>query len=170
MSEQPKMIFPQIGMGPSIWGPILWSTMHIVTLGYSTQPTEEEKQAAINFFESLIVMIPCPVCRAHYKMFLDKDPVKDHVSSRSELIYWVFMIHNKVNTQLNKPEITLEQFIQSLLTLADREELKLPPQTQKPVESSMEKHMDSMPLFVGIGLLAGIGIGAAGIYYYNKHS
>ena len=170
MSEKPTKIFPQIGMGPSIWGPILWSAMHIVTLGYSTQPTEEDKQAAINFFESLVVMIPCPICRAHYKMILDKDSVKNHVSSRSELIFWVFTVHNQVNTQLNKPEITLEQFIQNLVTLGDREELKIPPPPQKPVESSVEKHMNSMPLFVGIGLLAGIGIGAAGVYYYNKHS
>ena len=63
-------VFPQIGMGPDVWGPLFWSTMHIVTLGYAETPTKEEQDAATQFFNSLAIVIPCPICRAHYSHFL----------------------------------------------------------------------------------------------------
>jgi hypothetical protein len=153
--------FPSIGMSPAVWGPIVWTTMHIVTIGYSEMPTEEEKKAAIDFFESLVYMIPCPICREHYKMILEKHPVKNAVGSRDELADWAFMIHNEVNEQISKPKITNEQYIKNLKALSDLESFKIPPQKEMPTHS--------LPLLTGIGLLVGVGIGAAGVYYYQKN-
>ena len=153
--------FPAIGMGPPVWGPIIWTTMHIVTIGYSEMPTEEEKKAAIDFFESLTYMIPCPICREHYKMNIEKNPVKNAVGSRDELVNWAFDIHNTVNTQLKKPTITFDQFIQNITAFSKLDSLLLPPKK--------EEINHSLPLLTGIGLLVGVGIGAAGLYYYQKN-
>ena len=152
--------FPPIGMSPSVWGPILWMTMHIVTLGYSDVPTEQEKKAAIEFFESLVYMIPCPICKEHYKMNIEKFPVDAAVGSRNDLANWVFMIHNTVNEQLGKPKITMQQFIKNLTLLSNQAKTTFPQQQPVPTHS--------LPLLTGLGLLAGIGIGAAGLYYYQK--
>ena len=38
---------------PQIWGPNAWFFLESVAMGYSTDPTYEEKKAAENFFESL---------------------------------------------------------------------------------------------------------------------
>jgi hypothetical protein len=112
--------FPMIGMSPDVWGPFFWTTMHIVSLGYSPRPTEAEKGAAIKFYESLAYTIPCPVCREHYKHFLQEMPIQNAVGSRDELIDWVFTIHNRVNQTLGKPVISFDQYIQSMSALSKR--------------------------------------------------
>lgn len=156
--------FPPIGMSPSVWGPILWKTMHIVTLGYPEKPTEHDKKAAVDFFESLVYMIPCPICKEHYKMTLEKHPIASATGSRTELVTWAFVIHNKVNEQLQKPQLTLEQYIQTLRVLSSQKQIQLPP-VEEP------KPTQSIPLLTGIGVLLGAGIGATAMYYYiTKHS
>ena len=34
---------------PEIWGPMFWSTLHIVSLAYPEEPTYAEKRAAKEF-------------------------------------------------------------------------------------------------------------------------
>ena len=58
---------------PEVWGPFFWHTIHITALGYSNKPTYAQKKAAKEFYESLSVMIPCPVCREHLKKHLDNN-------------------------------------------------------------------------------------------------
>lgn len=160
-NNPPIKHFPLIGMTPSVWGPIIWTTMHIVTLGYSPVPTDQEKKAAIEFFEALVYLIPCPICRIHYKSNLEAKPIRNAVNSRNELIVWVFQMHNEVNKHLKKPELTMEQFIKHLSELSNKDSLQIPPPEANP---------HSMPLMLGIGMLLGVGLGAAGLYYYKKNT
>jgi hypothetical protein len=135
--------------------------MHIVTLGYSPMPTEEEKAAAIQFFESIAFMIPCPICREHYKMHIAKHPVRDAVGSRDMLIYWVFSVHNEVNKQLKKKELTIEEYIQHLQALSAKEQIRIPEPTPPPDYS--------LPIYGGTGLALGVIVGIAGYYFYHKN-
>lgn len=113
--------FPNIGMGPAVWGPIVWTTMHIMSLGYSPMPTAEEKAAAIDFYTSLATIIPCPICRKHYKVHLQEMPIEPAVENRDTLIEWVFNVHNKVNEQLGKPTITFDEYIEKMTRLSQRD-------------------------------------------------
>lgn len=106
-----------IALPPDTWGPIFWNTMHIVALGYSMTPSEEEKTAAKQFYESLVYLIPCPVCRVHYKAHLVTLPVMDALSNRSDLIEWTWKIHNMVNIELGKATITMDQFLDYISSL-----------------------------------------------------
>jgi hypothetical protein len=110
MSEVPT--FPPIGMSPSVWGPIFWNTMHIASMGYSATPSAAEQDAARAFYESLAYVIPCPICRSHYREFLQETPVA--VESRGALIYWVFSIHNRVNQRLGKAVVSFEEYIERM--------------------------------------------------------
>lgn len=121
--------FPPIGMSPSVWGPIFWNTMHIVSLGYSHAPTQEEKASAIAFYKSLVHMIPCPICKTHYSQFLQDIPVEKAVTNRNDLIQWVFDLHNKVNVQLGKPEITFAAFVENMKQLSQMDSLQIPPRS-----------------------------------------
>lgn len=105
-------------MSPDVWGPIFWNTMHIVSLGYNPEPSEREQDDAIRFYKSLETMLPCGICRTHYAQFLQEMPVEQAVKSRDDLIYWVFQLHNKVNANLGKREITFNEYIQNMRTLA----------------------------------------------------
>ena len=149
--------FPPIGMGPAVWGPIFWMTMHIVTLGYPHLPTEEEQKAAINFFESLQYMIPCPICKEHYKANLEKLPVRDVVADKQTLIRWLFNMHNLINTQLGKSEITWQEFVYSMAELS-----VLPKFSFKQKQS----FFDTQSLLY---LVAGIGLGVGGYMAYKYY-
>jgi len=101
--------FPPFGVGPGIWGPYFWTTMHIVSLGVSKEPTAAEQEGIRNFYESLQVVIPCPICREHYKEALKSTPIQ--TSSRDAVVEWVYDIHNVVNTTLGKPQMSWDGFI-----------------------------------------------------------
>ena len=96
---------------PSVWGPFFWHTIHIVALGYSKNPTYTDKKCAKEFYESLAFLIPCPICREHYKEHIISSPINTFLDSRTDLITWTIDIHNKVNKITGKPEWTLEEVL-----------------------------------------------------------
>ena len=96
-------------MPPDVWGPIFWNAMHIVSLAYPATPTDAEKAGTRAFFESLATVLPCPICREHYKEKIAASPPA--VNSKGELIVWVWEIHNEVNKMLQKPEMSMEDFL-----------------------------------------------------------
>jgi len=161
-----------IRMPPNIWGPIFWSTLHITSLGYSDKPTERQKQNIIAFYESLIDVLPCPICRKHYEANLEEIPVKDAVNSRSDLIKWVWSMHNRINVQLGKREYTFEEFIETMKNL-EKSQYAHPPShnnriSEKHIKLPSYQHftvVDSLLLGTGLTLLMGYGI----FYLYKEH-
>jgi hypothetical protein len=109
---------------PETWGPFFWNTIHIAALGYPGEPSHSHKKAAKEFFESLQVLIPCPICRDHYKVHLAKYPILPHLDRRRDLFRWTLLLHNEVNKSLNKPQFTEEE---SLLYLKRLGELQRSP-------------------------------------------
>lgn len=96
---------------PSVWGPFFWHTIHIIALGYPKNPTYTDKKCAKEFYESLVNLLPCSVCRDHYREHLLQNPITPFLDSRTDLIKWTIEIHNKVNKTLGKKEWTLEQVL-----------------------------------------------------------
>jgi hypothetical protein len=96
---------------PSVWGPFFWHTIHIVALGYPKNPTYTDKKCAKEFYESLAFLLPCSVCREHYKEYLQAKPISTFLDSRTDLIKWTIQNHNNVNKMLGKPEWTLEEVL-----------------------------------------------------------
>lgn len=93
-------------LGPDVWGPHAWKFLHFVSLGYPDYPTNEDKHKYKSFFLLLQNVLPCSVCREHYKENYDKLPLTDNIlSSRDNLIKWVIDLHNIVNKMKNKPVI-----------------------------------------------------------------
>jgi hypothetical protein len=96
---------------PSVWGPFFWHTIHIVAIGYPKNPTYTDKKCAKEFYESLAFLLPCSVCREHYKEHLAENPLTPFLDSRTDLIKWTVTIHNKVNKSLGKKEWRLEEVL-----------------------------------------------------------
>jgi len=96
---------------PTVWGPPAWEFLHYVTLTYPNNPTEEEKNTYKNFFITLGNILPCFSCRVNYNNHQNKYPLNDNVlSSKMNLVKWLFNIHNEVNMMNNKKVINLEEF------------------------------------------------------------
>ena len=105
---------------PAVWGPIFWMTIHIVALGYSDNPSYSEKRAAKEFYEGLQFLIPCPKCKEHYRDNLKIHPITPSLDNRKDLFKWTVKMHNLVNKQLGKPEVSEEEALKFMGRLGAR--------------------------------------------------
>lgn len=94
-------------MDQSIWGPSMWFILHSVGFSYPINPTEEDKQEVYNFFKSLGHVLPCSVCRKHFKRNFEEIPIK--LNNREDLSTWLVDVHNEINGRTGKKTMTLEQ-------------------------------------------------------------
>lgn len=147
---------------PEVWGPFFWHTIHIVALGYPTEPTYTDKKSAKEFYESLQFLLPCPVCREHYKEHLAKHPITPHLDRRRDLFRWSIVLHNAVNESLGKPKFSEKEVIEYYSRLGKRE--------RSPVwtpDDMMEADMRARLQGLTIGAAATAGL-AALWYYLSK--
>lgn len=106
---------------PSVWGPMFWHTIHVVALSYPSNPNYAQKRAAKEFYESMAELIPCPMCREHYKEHLKKLPLSPHLDRRDDLFRWTVQLHNEVNILLKKPIVSETESINFYTRLGARE-------------------------------------------------
>jgi hypothetical protein len=105
-----------MGLGPDIWGPHGWKFFHFVALGYSNNPSNEDKQNYKNFFTMIPKILPCSICSNHYIKNLKKHPITDEVlSNRANLLNWTIDMHNEVNISNNKKPISYENGLNLVL-------------------------------------------------------
>ena len=147
---------------PEAWGPFFWHTIHITALGYPSKPSFAEKKAAKEFFESLKFLIPCPICKEHYKEHFEKHPISPYLDTRQDLFRWTVILHNEVNKMLGKKEFTETQSIQFYSRLGERG--RSPVWTPDDfAEADWAARIQGLAIGVG---LASIAIGV--IYYMNN--
>ena len=145
---------------PEVWGPFFWHTIHIVTLGYPTEPTYSDKKSTKEFFESLQMLIPCPICRQHYTSHMAKLPIGPSLDSRKDLFRWAVNLHNEVNEMLGKRKYTETEVINYYTRLGAR--------NRSPVitaQDFMEADNQAMLKGAAVGITCAAIIG--GILYFN---
>ena len=98
-------------MNPKFWGPPGWTFLHSITMNYSKNPSEIDKQIYYNFFKSLEKVLPCERCAYNYSLNLQKLPLESALENRDKLVRWLINIHNEVNKETGKPIYTYEQVI-----------------------------------------------------------
>ena len=149
---------------PDVWGPFFWHTIHIAVLGYPQEPTYSDKKAMKEFLESLQTIIPCPICREHYKAYLVKAPIGPSLDNRKDLFSWSVALHNDVNTMLGKRVYSETEVIQYYSRLGAR--------GRSPVITAQD-FMEADQSAILKGVLAGVAATAVlgGILYWNlpKH-
>lgn len=98
-------------MNQNIWGSHLWFSLHTITFTYPLKPTHNEKVEFRNLFLSLQNVIPCSVCKRNYKRHLVEKPIESHLETRKDLVYWLIDLHNIVNAELGKKNLSYETVI-----------------------------------------------------------
>ena len=98
-------------INPLLWGPHLWKFMHYLTLSYTDNPNIDEQNKFKNFFMMIGQYLPCEKCRVNYKINIQTLPLTDSIlSSRNNLIKWLFDLHNIVNKETGKTQLTYDKF------------------------------------------------------------
>ena len=88
-------------MNPKIWGPDVWKAMHLIAAGYPNKPTKAEKKHYKRLYISLGCTLPCKYCAKSYRVFMKELDIDNFLESKKSLMYWVYLIHNRVNKKTN---------------------------------------------------------------------
>ncbi len=106
-------------MNPNVWGPHTWTFLHFITLSYPKNPTETDKYNMKTFFKSLEHVLPCDICRLHYKENIEEvHPLNnEELSSRENLVKWLIDVHNSVNKRNGKQIMSYNDAIEMYLNM-----------------------------------------------------
>lgn len=95
------------GMKTREWGPSSWKHLFISIMGaypvIIDKNNEEHKRIRKSFYYQFYILqdtLPCIFCRNSYKQFFKELPIKQYLNSRLDLMYWLYLMKDKVNTKL----------------------------------------------------------------------
>jgi hypothetical protein len=134
-------------MEPKIWGRYLWTSIHVIALGYPDNPSEQDKKDFKEFFANLWKTIPCQRCAENYKKHLNELPIDNALESNTTLFKWTVDLHNIVNKELHKPIITITQAEQLFARLARGDHSAL---------GGVDKRWEQLALYVTYGIVSAI--------------
>ena len=87
----------------SIWGPIQWTFLHIMSFNYPVNPTPEDKKHYRDYILNLQHVLPCKYCRINLKTNFKQLPLTMSVmKNRETFSKYVYELHELVNKMLNK--------------------------------------------------------------------
>ena len=95
-----------MGIHPHIFGPYIWAAIHLICLGAPKELDSTLQQKYKAFFELLPSVLPCRNCGKHLAENLQKLPIDNSLTNSSDLFLWSVKLHNLVNSQLNKKQIS----------------------------------------------------------------
>lgn len=94
-------------LNPEIWGPHYWFFLETISLTYPLHPNDVSKKKYYDFIQNLPLFIPNPEIGNNFSKLIDTFPVTPYLDSRLSFMKWINFIHNKINKQLDKPQINL---------------------------------------------------------------
>jgi hypothetical protein len=98
-------------MDSKIWGPSFWLVLHSIAVNYPDSPTEADKKNHEAFFTLLQYVLPCGICREHFKQQLQGSDLQESLVSKTKLFEWVVRIHNHVNRLQRKPDLSYNRAV-----------------------------------------------------------
>lgn len=144
-----------MGLLPEFFGPYIWATIHLVCLGAPSKLDEYQKQAFKIFFYQLPFIIPCGVCGTHLQENLKHNSIENALNQGGDSLFkWSVDLHNIVNKQLNKPEISYDNAYEYWKKISEGKEEKV----------IVNKEKTPNILFIIFSLIIGILFGAIFIY------
>ena len=95
------------GMSTKHWGPAYWMFLFSSVMGnypFKIDETSKEhlelRTEYINTIKSLILILPCIFCRESLNGFVYELPMEPYSVGRIEMMYWLYLIKDKVNAKL----------------------------------------------------------------------
>lgn len=103
-----------MGLDPKVWGPHYWFVLHTIAMGYPIHPNSMTKKKYYEFVVyQMPLFIPIESMASGFSKLINEYPVLPYLDSRDSFIRWMHFIHNKVNEQLEKKQISLGKFYEN---------------------------------------------------------
>jgi Erv1 / Alr family len=97
----------QHNISSTVWGPKFWFLIHCVAYNYPDLPNPIIRRKYYDLIQNIPLFIPDIEMGDNFSILLDKYPVSPYLCNRDSLMRWAHFIHNKINCQLGKEEISL---------------------------------------------------------------
>jgi len=99
------------GMSTQNWGSAAWNFLFTCIMGHYPVKINIENIEHLHLreryrcmLESLQFIMPCIYCRKSFKQFFEELPIEKYLVGRIELMYWLYLMKNKVNEKLINQE------------------------------------------------------------------
>jgi len=87
----------------SVWSPLQWTLLHIMSFNYPINPTPEDKKHYRDYVLNLQYVLPCKYCRINLTNNFKKKPLQMcHMASRETFSRYIYELHETVNRMLKK--------------------------------------------------------------------
>lgn len=90
------------------WGRYFWYCIHLTALGYSNNPTPDQKMVYKQFYLTLGKVLPCSKCSNNYARHMEHIPIDFFLGNQNDLFKWTVHLHNIVNKEIGKPQWNVE--------------------------------------------------------------
>lgn len=99
------------GFSTKVWGPLLWTFLHMISFNYPCEPTLEDQRKYYNFMLSLGDVLPCGICRHNYPQNLTQLNFGLHcMRNRATFSAFVYDLHSLVSEgRFTTPPSTLRR-------------------------------------------------------------
>jgi len=94
-------------MHSRVWGKYVWKMLHTYSYLYPDAPSNEMKEMTKKFILDVQKILPCPVCRNHFKTKINSSGFK-FIAGKKKFVNWLIEAHNEVNKGLAKPNYSKE--------------------------------------------------------------
>jgi hypothetical protein len=96
-------------MDPEVWGPHYWFVIMTMAVNYPEHANGVTRKKYYDFIQNLPLFMPNYAIGNRFSALLDKYPVTPYLDSRESFLRWVHFMHNKVNAELRKDDLSLTQ-------------------------------------------------------------
>ena len=108
-----------VAMTTKVWGPPTWFFLHSMVMAYpkkidlNNSKHIRKKNAMFNFLSNLGDVLPCELCSNSYNNYIKTSDlsISKYLNTRADLVYYMYLIHNKVNDKLGVPQCDRPSFI-----------------------------------------------------------
>jgi hypothetical protein len=142
-----------LSLTPTVWGPSTWTALHLMTLAYPEEPTEEDKKKHRAFLYALAEVLPCSVCQNHFRTRIHECIQEGALDTRESYVKCMWNIHRAVNPEKS---ITFAEFIDLYKGILERGHLN-PIQEMK--RARQWKIATAVSSGIAIGLLVALVYG-----------
>lgn len=91
------------GFLTTVWGPIMWTSLHTISFNYPVEPSLEEKKHYRDYVLSLQYVLPCGACRKNLTNNFKKYPLQmKYMKNRETFSRYIYNLHEMINKMLKK--------------------------------------------------------------------
>ena len=139
---------------PVVWGPHFWFMLMTLAVSYPLKANDVTQKKYYDFLTNLPLFIPHPQIGNKFSDLMDKYPVSPYLEGKDSFLKWVHFIHNKINTEIGKDEMTLTEALDAYY------------EQYKPKEIILREQVKYRKKLIFGAIIIGLLIG--GYYLYTK--